>query len=156
MVKRFNPGKGFGFIVLVDRSGVGFLHGAFWRRMDAPLSSRAKPCKFALVPAIKGHTSPRYCAWIPRRPLRRHDDRALRGRHRTAQRMRLLRQWTVKWFNAEKGCGFIALVNREQDVFVHISALERSGLTGLTQGPQVVVEIGEGRKGPEAVRVRLF
>jgi cold shock CspA family protein len=39
---------------------------------------------------------------------------------------------------------------------VHISALERSGLTGLAEGQQVVVDIGEGRKGPEAVKVRLI
>jgi cold shock protein len=63
---------------------------------------------------------------------------------------------TVKWFNPEKGYGFIALADREQDVFLHISALERSGLIGLAEGQQVVVDVGEGRKGPEAVKVRLL
>ena len=62
----------------------------------------------------------------------------------------------VKWFNADKSCGFIALADREQDVFVHISVLERSGLIGLAEGQQVVVDVGEGRKGPEAVKVRLI
>jgi len=62
---------------------------------------------------------------------------------------------TVKWFNPEKGFGFIARDCGGRDVFVHISALERSGLTSLSEGQQVVVDVVEGRKGLEAARVRL-
>jgi CspA family cold shock protein len=62
---------------------------------------------------------------------------------------------TVKWFNAEKGFGFIARDDGGKDVFVHISALERSGLTSLGEGQHVVVDVVEGRKGPEASRIRL-
>ena len=61
---------------------------------------------------------------------------------------------TVKWFNAERGYGLIAL-DGSKDVFVHISALEKSGLTGLAEGQHVVVDLVEGRKGLEAARVRL-
>ena len=61
----------------------------------------------------------------------------------------------VKWFNTEKGFGFIARDDGGKDVFVHISALERSGLTDLGEGLRVVAEIVEGRKGLEAARVRL-
>ena len=61
----------------------------------------------------------------------------------------------VKWFNVEKGFGFIARDGGGKDVFVHISAVERSGLTGLREGQRVVADIVEGRKGPEAVKVRL-
>jgi CspA family cold shock protein len=63
---------------------------------------------------------------------------------------------TVKWFNAERGYGFIALDGGGKDVFVHISALERSGLTSLGEGQQVIVDVVEGRKGLEAARVRLI
>ena len=62
----------------------------------------------------------------------------------------------VKWFNIEKGFGVIALNGGGKDVFVHISALERSGLTSLGAGQYVVVDVVEGRKGLEAARVRLI
>jgi CspA family cold shock protein len=61
----------------------------------------------------------------------------------------------VKWFNAERGFGFIARDSGGKDVFVHVSALERSGLVGLGEGQSVVVDVVQGRKGPEAARVRL-
>ena len=62
---------------------------------------------------------------------------------------------TVKWFNAEKGFGFIARDGGGKDVFVRISALDRSGLTALNEGDRVIVDIAEGRKGLEAARVQL-
>ena len=62
---------------------------------------------------------------------------------------------TVKWFSNEKGFGFIARDSGGKDVFVHISVLERSGLTSLGEGQQVIVDVVEGRKGPEATRVRV-
>ena len=62
---------------------------------------------------------------------------------------------TVKWFNAERGYGFIARDSGGKDVFVHISALERSGISILDEGQAVIVDVVEGRKGLEAARVRL-
>lgn len=60
---------------------------------------------------------------------------------------------TVKWFNTTKGFGFIAQENGGQDVFVHLKALERSGLRGLNDGQRVRITVRQGDKGPEAVSV---
>ena len=57
---------------------------------------------------------------------------------------------TVKWFNTTKGFGFIAPEGGKRDVFVHISAVERAGLTGLTDNQAVTFEIVSGRDGREA------
>ena len=54
---------------------------------------------------------------------------------------------TVKWFNTTKGYGFIAPEDGGKDVFVHISAVERSGLTGLADNQQLSYELQEGRDG---------
>lgn len=62
---------------------------------------------------------------------------------------------TVKWFNAEKGFGFITLEGGEQDVFVHYSAIDMSGYKVLEEGQSVVFEIGTGTKGPQAEGVRV-
>lgn len=57
---------------------------------------------------------------------------------------------TVKWFNTTKGFGFIAPDGGTKDVFVHISAVERSGLTGLADNQKVTFDIKPGRDGREA------
>ena len=57
---------------------------------------------------------------------------------------------TVKWFNATKGFGFIAPDNGGKDVFVHISAVERAGLTGLADDQKVTFDIEPGRDGRES------
>ena len=54
---------------------------------------------------------------------------------------------TVKWFNTTKGYGFIAPDEGGKDVFVHISAVERSGLTGLADNQKVSYELEDGRDG---------
>lgn len=59
---------------------------------------------------------------------------------------------TVKWFNAEKGYGFIARAEGE-DVFVHQSAIQAAGYRTLQEGQQVQFEIEQGAKGPKAANV---
>ena len=58
---------------------------------------------------------------------------------------------TVKWFNAQKGFGFIQPSDGGKDVFVHISAVERSGLNGLHEGQKITYEIQQDR-GKEAAQ----
>jgi CspA family cold shock protein len=62
-------------------------------------------------------------------------------------------QGTVKWFNAEKGFGFIA-VDGGQDVFVHYSAIQMDGYKSLDEGQRVEFEVVQGSKGPQADAVR--
>lgn len=63
---------------------------------------------------------------------------------------------TVKWFNTTKGYGFIAPETGGKDIFVHISAVERSGLTGLADDQKVTYDLESGRDGREsAVNIAL-
>jgi CspA family cold shock protein len=61
----------------------------------------------------------------------------------------------VKWFNADKGFGFITPDDGSKDVFVHHSAITGQGFKSLTEGQSVEFEIGEGQKGPAAKNVRV-
>jgi cold shock protein len=63
-------------------------------------------------------------------------------------------QGTVKWFNNEKGYGFIA-VDGGQDVFVHYTAIEADGYRSLDEGQRVEFEVAQGPKGPQADAVRI-
>ena len=62
-------------------------------------------------------------------------------------------QGTVKWFNAEKGFGFIAPEDGSADVFVHYSEIQGNGFRSLEENQKVSFEIGEGAKGPQATNV---
>jgi CspA family cold shock protein len=61
----------------------------------------------------------------------------------------------VKWYDAAKGFGFIAPAPGGKDVFVHATALERSGLRALAEGQRVRMRVIQGRKGPEASTIAV-
>jgi CspA family cold shock protein len=85
--------------------------------------------------------------------------RRLEGRDRRHRYGRVRKcavaQGTVKWFNSEKGYGFIA-VDGGQDVFVHFTAIDMEGYKTLDDGARVEFEIAQGQKGPQAEKVRLI
>jgi CspA family cold shock protein len=64
-------------------------------------------------------------------------------------------QGTVKWFNADKGYGFIAVEGGGPDVFVHFSAITGSGYRSLEEGQRVEFDVTRGQKGPQAENVRV-
>lgn len=65
-------------------------------------------------------------------------------------------QGVVKWFNSEKGFGFIAQDGGGPDVFVHYSAVAGAGFRSLDEGNRVEFEVGQGQKGPQAQDVRVL
>ncbi len=60
---------------------------------------------------------------------------------------------TIKWFNPEKGYGFVSPSDGSQDVFLHISALKQAGLQDAPEGSSIHCEVGQGRKGIQVLRV---
>ena len=64
-------------------------------------------------------------------------------------------QGTVKWFNAEKGFGFIEQADGGPDVFVHYSAIDSDGYRSLDENQKFEFEITQGLKGPQAEKVRV-
>jgi len=62
----------------------------------------------------------------------------------------------VKWFNGEKGYGFIQRDSGEKDVFVHFSAIKAEGFRTLREGQRVEFEVAEGDKGPQAQNVDVI
>jgi CspA family cold shock protein len=155
-VKWYNPDKGFGFVELDNGSGDAFLHVSVVERSGnstvAPGSTLevragAGP-KGQQVTEILSVDSSTALQEPPRRP---RPDRSLSANQTGVEEI-----GTVKWYNADKGFGFIVRDSGGKDIFVHAKALERAGITGLAEGQRVAVAMVEGGKGPEAVGLRLI
>ena len=160
VVKWFNPEKGFGFTELGDGSGDAFLHigvlQAMGRETILPgaklrvqVGHGAKGAQVAKVLEIDdsnaAEPAPRSGGFgAPRGPRRGPDPS-------TAVPM----AGTVKWFNRDKGFGFVASEDGGKDVFVHISILQAAGLADLAEGQPVTMRVAETPKGREAVSVEL-
>jgi CspA family cold shock protein len=159
VVKWYNPDKGFGFVELADGSGDAFLHVSVVERSGArsvppgaTLEVRAGPGpKGPQVTEILSVDASTAAQEQPRRP--RPERPAYQP---TADRPTVVETGAVKWYNTMKGFGFVAPDQGGKDIFVHASALERSGVVGLTEGQRVAVDVADGQKGREAVSLRLI
>jgi cold shock protein len=157
VVKWFKPEKGFGFVELSDGTGDAFLHATVLGRSGVAVVQPGDTLEVRIAQGQRGpqvtevlnvDTSTAAPPRPPRTGFRPGGDAAPVGP--TVQE-----SGTVKWYNATKGFGFIVRDGGGKDVFVHASALQRAGLSALNEGQRVVVDIAEGRKGPEAAAIRL-
>ncbi len=168
-VKWFNGEKGFGFVELEGGGGDAFLHISVLSRAGYQTVSPGATLRVHVSPGQKG---PQIAEVVgvdestatpqtgggggfgggaggggygdrprpgPRQPVDASTAVEMRG--------------TVKWFNAEKGFGFVMPDGGGKDVFVHISALNRGGMSGLEPNQTVKMQVADGRRGPEAVSV---
>ena len=158
VVKWFNPEKGFGFVELSDRSGDAFLHGSVLAQSGI---NAVQPGETLEVRVGPGHKGPHVTEVLSVDKSTAAPMASQQSRFRAetsngpSTDAAVEETGAVKWFNADRGYGFIAPNGGGKDVFVHVSALERSGIEGLSEGQTVIVDVVEGRKGPEATRVRL-
>ena len=160
-VKWFNPEKGFGFAELGDGSGDAFLHIAV---LQSAGQDAVEPGTKLRVQVGQGQKGRQITAVLevdrstaaPQAPRR---DRAPsggggggRGFHADESSAVEL-SGTVKWFNSEKGFGFVVTEDGGKDVFVHISVLEKAGLRSLAEGQRIEMRVVQTPKGREAVSV---
>jgi len=139
-VKWFDAGKGFGFVSLPE-GGDAFLPAAALRRAGIAEPREGAAIRCEVSRGAKG-------------PLVVHV-LAVGDAGGAASRARTI-DGVVKWFAAEKGYGFIAPDGGGRDIFIHINVMRRSGIDALAAGQRVRLEAVEGRRGPEAERLRLL
>jgi CspA family cold shock protein len=155
VVKWFKPERGFGFVELKDGSGDAFLHASVLGRLGVEAVQPGETLEVRVAPGQRG---PQVTEVISVDPSTAAPARPRPGggfRPEAPQGPSVEESGTVKWYNPTKGFGFIVRDGGGKDVFVHASALQRAGLMSLDEGQRVVVDIAEGRKGPEAVGIRL-
>ncbi len=177
VVKWFNAEKGFGFVELEGGGGDAFLHISVLSRagyqtvspgatLRVQTSAGQKGPQVAEVTSVDETTATASGpggggggGGMDRAGDRGGDRGGFGDRPRPAARApvdlstAVEMRGTVKWFNAEKGFGFVMPDGGGKDVFVHISALNRGGLSGLEPNQTVRMQVADGRRGPEAVSV---
>src|SRR5262249_29389483 len=157
VVKWFSAEKGFGFVQLSDGSGDAFLHGSMLTQSGI---GAVQPGETLEVRVGPGHKRPHVSEVLS---VDGSTAVPMASRRSSAQAMTSNgppgeETGTVKWFSTERGYGFITRTSGGDDVFVHISALERSGIAGLSEGDRVVVDVardGRVRKRRESPDLKL-
>jgi CspA family cold shock protein len=150
-VKWFNASKGFGFVTMAEGGQDAFLPMAILRRagyedvregasISCEVSDGAKGPLVTNILNIDSSTAVAPGGAFDRGP---------------PQRPSTTLEGAVKWFEPEKGYGFISPDGGGKDVFIHITALRRSGINALEPGQRVRVDVIDGKKGLEADRISL-
>jgi CspA family cold shock protein len=156
-VKWYNALKRYGFVELSDGSGDAFLHASALAGISVDALQPGVTIEFRTAPAQRGVQvteviSVDSSTAAPPRPPRKSSRSPL---DRQPLEASVQEMGTVKWYNVVRGFGFIAMDSGGRDVFVHASALDRAGITGLNEGQRVFVGVAEGQKGPEAASIRV-
>lgn len=155
LVKWFNAEKGFGFVSVADGSEA-FLH---LRQLETAGHSSVSEGARVKIRIGKGQKGPEVTEVLL------VDPSAVRIASTPEQRRTMVSQvvgqtkesiGTVKMYKADKGFGFVGQDGGGKDVFVHVTALARAGLTELAPGQRVRMQIGQGQKGLEAQTVELL
>jgi len=152
-VKWFNAAKGFGFVTPDDGSQDAFLPMAVLRRAGYEEIREGTSVTCEVGAGAKGPLVTNVLNIDPSTAAAPRDegfDR--RGEPRPSTTL----EGAVKWFEPDKGYGFISPDSGGKDVFIHITALRRSGVNALSPGQRVRMEVVEGKKGQEADQVTLI
>ncbi len=154
VVKRFDPERGFGFVAVEGGTGDAFLHVSVLQRAG---TDAVAPGTRLRVRVGQGDKGPQVTEVLEvgevesLPPSTRGPRPPFRGGPPPGEGTEM--RGTVKWYNATKGFGFITPEDGSKDVFVHATALERSGMPPLTEGQVVSIRVVQGKKGPEAASV---
>lgn len=156
-LKWFNADKGFGFVSMTDGSPDAFLHVSAIERAGHHELPDGTSLVVRTAPGAKGPQVTEIVSvdLSTASPAAPRGERERRGPAQPSGPLEQVRG-VVKWFKMDKGFGFIAADNGGKDVFVHASALKRSGLASLQEGQAVEMEVAQGMKGPEARNIRLL
>jgi CspA family cold shock protein len=157
VVKWFNGEKGFGFVEVEGGSGDAFLHVSVLQRAGADTVAPGANLRVRVGPGQKGQQVTEVLEIKEGTAPPPSRSGGMGGGPRFAapppgagEEMRGI----VKWYNPQKGFGFVTPESGGKDVFIHATALERSGMPPLAEGQTVTMTVVQGRKGPEAATVR--
>jgi CspA family cold shock protein len=158
IVKWFNAEKGFGFVAVVGGSEA-FMH---IRVLEAAGHSGVPEGARVKVRIGQGQKGPQVSELIEvdtsSAPAASTTERRIHSRPSSQPGVGPTQECvgSVKMYNAYKGFGFVGQDGGGKDVFVHATTLERGGLSGLTEGQRVRMQIGQGQKGLEARSIKLL